>query len=155
MLCLSSPKGNPTIAYQLHYSNHQRVLLHTIHVQFIACRELCFYAVETKWTLVCYSMRWLNFRWKLNVFFLPWKKERKPSLMTVSLILYDLSCWEGLCFYFLSYVFEHFFTIQLQYYFLLLYYCSGMSPLLDINIKLVSEPLAEWQSNIWPMKENH
>lgn len=78
MLCLSSPKGNPTIAYQLHYSNHQRVLLHTIHVQFIACREL-FDTVETKWTLVCYSIHWLNFRWKLNVFFLPWKKENRHS----------------------------------------------------------------------------
>lgn len=69
--------------------------------------------------------------------------ERKKTVTHDSLILYDLSCWEGLCFYFLSYVFEIFFTIQLQYYFLLLYYCSGMSPLLDINIKLVSEPLAE------------
>lgn len=36
MLCLSSPKSNRTIAYQLHYSNHRRVLLHTVHVQFTA-----------------------------------------------------------------------------------------------------------------------
>lgn len=96
MLCLSSPKSNRTIAYQLQYSNHQRVLLHTVPVEFTACLELCFYTVETKWTLVCYSMRWLNFRWKLNVFFMPWKKKRTSLMTVVSLILYDLSCWEGL-----------------------------------------------------------